>query len=163
VAEEAFQELKWYLTSPLIMVPLKPGEPLLQYIAATTKAVSMVLVTEHPKLLQSQASKGASVSNSGSQDPESPEGPRVGATVGSQLLNAFSGRRCHEPPEPAPMEEHALDPRGGSGPSSAWYTTSVRSSMMPRQETWKCISCFMQFSLHPESYATTSRLTRSRW
>jgi hypothetical protein len=112
VEEEAFQELKWYLTSPLIMVAPKPGEPLLQYIVAITKAVSMVLVTEHPELLQSQASKGASASNSGSQDPESPEGPRVGATVGSQLPNAFLGRRCHEPLEPEPVEEHAPNPPG---------------------------------------------------
>jgi hypothetical protein len=33
--EEAFQELKRYLTSPPVMVPPKPGEPLLLYIAAT--------------------------------------------------------------------------------------------------------------------------------
>jgi hypothetical protein len=45
-AEEAFQELKRYLTSLLIMVAPEPGEPLLLYITATTDAVSMVLVAE---------------------------------------------------------------------------------------------------------------------
>jgi hypothetical protein len=35
-AEEAFQELKRYLTSPLVMVVPKPGEPLLLYITATS-------------------------------------------------------------------------------------------------------------------------------
>jgi dsDNA-binding SOS-regulon protein len=44
--KEAFQELKRYLTSPQIMVAPEPSETLLLYIAATTDAVSMVLVTE---------------------------------------------------------------------------------------------------------------------
>jgi hypothetical protein len=47
-AEEAFQELKQYLTSPPIMVALEPGEPLLLYIVATTEVVSMVLVAKWP-------------------------------------------------------------------------------------------------------------------
>jgi hypothetical protein len=47
--DEAFQELKWYLTSPPIMVAPEPGEPLLLYIAVTTKVVSMVLVVERPE------------------------------------------------------------------------------------------------------------------
>jgi hypothetical protein len=45
-AEEAFQELKQYLTSPLVMVAPKPGEPLLLYIMTTAEVVSMVLVTD---------------------------------------------------------------------------------------------------------------------
>jgi hypothetical protein len=47
-AEEVFQELKQYLTSPPIMVALEPGEPLLLYIVATTEVVSMVLVAKWP-------------------------------------------------------------------------------------------------------------------
>jgi hypothetical protein len=45
-AEEAFQELKRYLTSPPVMVAPEPGEPLLLYIAAIVEAMSMVLVIE---------------------------------------------------------------------------------------------------------------------
>jgi hypothetical protein len=45
-AEEVFQELKQYLTSPPVIVAPKPGEHLLVYITATAEAVSMVLVTE---------------------------------------------------------------------------------------------------------------------
>jgi hypothetical protein len=45
-AEEAFQELKRYLTSPPVMVALEPGEPLLLYIVAIVEAMSMVLVIE---------------------------------------------------------------------------------------------------------------------
>jgi hypothetical protein len=44
--EEAFQELKRYFTSPLVMVALEPGEPLLLYVTATAEAVSMVLVQD---------------------------------------------------------------------------------------------------------------------
>jgi hypothetical protein len=65
-AEEAFQELKRYLTSPLVMVALEPGEPLLLYITATAKAVSMVLVAEQPEPLQPQETKVTPVNGSGS-------------------------------------------------------------------------------------------------
>jgi hypothetical protein len=44
--EETFQELKRYLTSPPVIVVPEPGEALLLYIAATSEAVSMVLVAE---------------------------------------------------------------------------------------------------------------------
>jgi hypothetical protein len=56
-AEEAFQELKRYLTSLPIMVAPKPTEPLQLYIAATVEAVSMVLVTERPEHPQPQETK----------------------------------------------------------------------------------------------------------
>jgi hypothetical protein len=58
-AEEAFQELKRYLTSPSIMVALEPGEPLLLYITTMAEAVSMVLVAERSEPLLPQAPKGA--------------------------------------------------------------------------------------------------------
>jgi hypothetical protein len=45
-AERAFQELKQHLVSLPILVAPEPGEPLYLYIAAATKAVSMVLVAE---------------------------------------------------------------------------------------------------------------------
>jgi hypothetical protein len=45
-ADEAFQELKQYLTSLSVMVAIELGEPLLLYITATAEVVSMVLVTE---------------------------------------------------------------------------------------------------------------------
>jgi hypothetical protein len=52
-AERAFQELKQHLVSLPILVAPEPGEPLYLYIAAATKAVSMVLVAErtaqHPQ------------------------------------------------------------------------------------------------------------------
>jgi hypothetical protein len=47
-ADEVFQELKRYLTSPPVMVAPEPGEPILLYIAAKWEAVSMVLVAERP-------------------------------------------------------------------------------------------------------------------
>jgi hypothetical protein len=55
--EEAFQELKRYLTSPPIMEAPEPGEPLLLYIATTTNAVSMVLVTERADQKAEEAPK----------------------------------------------------------------------------------------------------------
>jgi hypothetical protein len=62
-AEEAFQELKRYLPSPLIMVAPKPGEPLLLYIMAIANAMSMVLAVERLEPFQHQ-------------EPEFEEAPR---------------------------------------------------------------------------------------
>jgi hypothetical protein len=81
--EEAFQELKRYLTSPLIMVALEPGEPLLLYIAATAEAVSMVLVVERPDPLATHEHRSSSASGSGSQDPGPAKKPEARQTVGS--------------------------------------------------------------------------------
>jgi hypothetical protein len=43
-ADKAFAELKRYLMSPPIMVAPQPREPLLLYIAATTRTTSAILV-----------------------------------------------------------------------------------------------------------------------
>jgi hypothetical protein len=65
-AEEVFQELKQYLTSPLIMVASEPNEPLLLYIIATAEAISMVLIAEQQEPQQPQMPKGPSAGGSGS-------------------------------------------------------------------------------------------------
>jgi hypothetical protein len=78
-----FQELKRYLTSPPVMVALKPTEPLLVYITVIAEAVSMVLVTERSEPHQHQEPKWTSASGSGSEDPKPTEGPRAEEAVGS--------------------------------------------------------------------------------
>jgi hypothetical protein len=82
------------------MVAPEPGEPLLLYIAATSEAVSMVLVAEqsdphHLHELGSSSADGSgsqdlgpaeepgAVDGSGSQDPGPAEEPKADATVGS--------------------------------------------------------------------------------
>ena len=62
-AEEAFQELKKYLTSPPVLVAPSEGEPLLLYVSAT-QVVSMVLVVECDE---------CSGQDAGSQLPAAPE------------------------------------------------------------------------------------------
>jgi hypothetical protein len=84
-AEEAFQELKRYLTLPLIVVAPEPGEPLLLYIAATVEAVSMVLVAERPDPLATHEHGSSSASGSGSRGPGPAGRLEAGQTVGSQL------------------------------------------------------------------------------
>jgi hypothetical protein len=51
------------------MVAPEPGEPLLLYIAATSEAVSMVLVTEQPDPHNTHELESSSARGSGSQDP----------------------------------------------------------------------------------------------
>jgi hypothetical protein len=52
------------------MVAPEPDEPLLLYIAAIAKVMSMVLVVERQEPHQHQAPKGAHAANSGCQDPD---------------------------------------------------------------------------------------------
>jgi hypothetical protein len=47
--DQALEELKTFLTTPPIMVPLAPKETLLLYIFASTHVVSAVLVAERPE------------------------------------------------------------------------------------------------------------------
>jgi hypothetical protein len=81
--EEAFQELKRYLTSPPVMVAPEPGEPLLLYIAATSEAVSMVLVIEQPDPHRLHELASSSTDGSGSQDLGPAKEPGAIAAAGS--------------------------------------------------------------------------------
>src|SRR5207244_9838396 len=45
-AQQAFDELKKFLTNPPMLVPPMPEEPLLLYIAATSHVVSTTIVVE---------------------------------------------------------------------------------------------------------------------
>jgi hypothetical protein len=87
-AEEAFQELKRYLTSLLVMVTPEPRETLLLYVAATAKFMSMVLVAEWLEPEQPQETKEASMIGSGSQDSEPTGSPKVGVVARSQFPKA---------------------------------------------------------------------------
>src|SRR5436190_24392532 len=44
--QQAFDELKKFLTNPSVLVPPMPEEPLLLYIAATSHVVSTAIVVE---------------------------------------------------------------------------------------------------------------------
>jgi hypothetical protein len=65
------------------MVALEPGEPLLLYITATAKVVSMVLDAERPNPHTPHKLGSSSAGGSGSQDPGPMKEPRAGEAVGS--------------------------------------------------------------------------------
>ena len=48
-AEDALDKLKRMLTTAPILVPPRPAEPLLLYVAAMTQVVSAMVVFERPK------------------------------------------------------------------------------------------------------------------
>jgi hypothetical protein len=48
-ADQALEELKTFLTTPLVMVAPTPKETLLLYISASTQVVNTVLVAEQPE------------------------------------------------------------------------------------------------------------------
>jgi hypothetical protein len=54
-AEQAFLEMKQYLTSLPVLVALDPSEMLFLYLAATTEVISMVLVAERSEELLQEA------------------------------------------------------------------------------------------------------------
>jgi hypothetical protein len=79
--EEAFQELKQYLTSPLIMVAPEPGEPLVLYIVATADVVSMVLVAERLEPHQHHEPEAEEATGSQPQDARPALKPCDGANT----------------------------------------------------------------------------------
>jgi hypothetical protein len=101
------------------MVAPELGEPMLLYIVAITKVMSMVLVVERPEPMQPQALKGAPAAGSGSQDLDPAEGSRVQEAsgsqfpkptlipepqIGSRLLEAPSGPKDQEASGPQTLE-----------------------------------------------------------
>jgi hypothetical protein len=111
-AEEAFQELKRYLTSPPIVVAPEPGEPLLLYIAATAEAVSMVLVAERPEPLAAHEHGSSSASGSGSRDLRG--GQKLGRQPGP---SSRSSSRLTVAPGPSPRKpRRTLVARQSRGP-----------------------------------------------
>jgi hypothetical protein len=132
------------------MVAPELGEPLLLYISAMMDSISMVLVIERQEPLPPLTSEGATTSGSGFQDPQHAEVPREGHAVGSHEPEAtpapkpksgpslWRTRRVsmiRKLPEPSPWGQFrvpGVTSMGGSEPFSAQYTTSVKSSMMPR-------------------------------
>jgi hypothetical protein len=107
--EEAFQELKRYLTSPPVMVAPEPSEPLLLYIVATLEAVSMVLVAERPDPHGLHEFGSSSVDGSRSQDPGPTEESGAADGSGSQ--------------DPGPTEEPGVDMAAGSQSPEAFMGT----------------------------------------
>jgi hypothetical protein len=49
-AQEAFESLKWYLTTPPTLVALEPHEAFQLYISATSNVVSTTIVVEQGEL-----------------------------------------------------------------------------------------------------------------
>jgi hypothetical protein len=126
-AEEAFQELKRYLTPPPVMVAPEPGEPLLLYVAATAEAVSKVLVAERPK---PAGSPGVGVT-AGSQLLEASPAPEsqggTNSTTTPQHPEAFLDPGSDEPSGSEPMEVEESDPpgRGRSIQRPVYYISKV--------------------------------------
>jgi hypothetical protein len=105
------------------MVAPKPGEPLLLYIAATAKVMSMVLVAVRLELMQPQALKGTPTARSRSPNPDPIERTHFQEASRSQLLgptlnpkSGLNSQRCRQ----------VLRTKKLSGPRS-------RSSLRPRQ------------------------------
>ena len=48
--QQAFKELKAYLSSPPLLSPSKPGEKLLLYLVVSSAAVSLALVREEDRM-----------------------------------------------------------------------------------------------------------------
>jgi hypothetical protein len=70
------------------MVAPEPGEPLLLYIAATSEAVSMVLVAEQSDPYGLHEVGSSSADGSGSQDPGPAEEPGAVTAAGSESPEA---------------------------------------------------------------------------
>ncbi|XP_062210827.1 uncharacterized protein LOC133912221 [Phragmites australis] len=96
-AEQAFHNLKKYLTSPPVLVAPSEGEPLLLYVLATPQVMSMVLVVERDECLGQDA---------GSQLPAAPKHSHVLSAPPVHLA----------PPEQGVEPEHLAPPDQGVEP-----------------------------------------------
>ena len=57
--QQAFEELKAYLSAPPLLSPSQPGEELFLYLAVSPVTVSTTLIREEPVYYASQALRGA--------------------------------------------------------------------------------------------------------
>jgi hypothetical protein len=106
---------------------------------------------------------GANVA-AGSQSPETAMGPPNQGVMRTQVQRSRQAQRAGSSLGLHQCKwTHCTPPPRGPGPSNVRCTSSARSSMKPRQGTWRSTICFMQSSSPPGSYATTSSLTRSQW
>jgi hypothetical protein len=83
-ADEAFQEMKQYLTSLPVLVAPDPGEMLFLYLAATTEVISMVLVAERFEQLLQEASAVPPVGSGGPTSTSVITDPASGGPAGSR-------------------------------------------------------------------------------
>jgi hypothetical protein len=149
-AEQAFQELKQHLTSLPILVAPEPSEMLFLYLAASTEAVSMVLVVERAVQVSQGDSRLSTVKDDGPAIMEAEDGPESGGPDPNPGVWEWNQTRWG-PKGQLPRiltwwskasRAHML----GSRPSRSWSTTSAKSSMRLRPGTWRHISSFMLFS-----------------
>jgi hypothetical protein len=82
-AEQAFQEMKQYLTSLPVLVAPGPGETLFLYLAAMTEVISMVLVAERSEQLMQGALVVPPVGSGGPTSTNVTTDPASGGPAGS--------------------------------------------------------------------------------
>jgi hypothetical protein len=83
-AEQAFQEMKQYLTSLSVLVAPDPGETLFLYLVAMTEVISMVLVAERSEQLMQGAPMVPPVGSGGPASTNVTTDPASGGPAGSQ-------------------------------------------------------------------------------
>jgi hypothetical protein len=105
-ADRAFQEMKQYLTSLLVLVAPDPGETLFLYLAATTEVISMVLVTERSEHLPQGAL---------ADPPAGGGGPASTTPTTDPTSEGLAGSRPRETPSDLGSDETPTQAEG-SGP-----------------------------------------------
>jgi hypothetical protein len=83
-AEQAFQEMKQYLTFLPVLVASDPGETLFLYLAETTEVINMVLVTERSEQLMQGVPTVPPVGSDGPTSTNVTTDPASGGPAGSR-------------------------------------------------------------------------------
>jgi hypothetical protein len=96
--EQAFQEMKQYLTSLPVLVAPDLGETLFLYLAATTEVISMVLVAERSEQLQQGAPADPPVGEGGPSSTNVTTGPASKGPAGSRPGEASGDLGSSESP-----------------------------------------------------------------
>lgn len=161
--DQAFQDLKKYLTSPLMMVAPRPLEPQVLYLVATPYSVSVALVAVQEERRDKAASRLATAPAVPAQDqeglvkttasadgdqPQQGDAPRAEESApGSQVLGLSRLRRRL---------------RRAWTSSSIWCISSARCCGMQGQDTPYLRSSCSRYWWPRESCGTTFKATPSR-
>ena len=110
-ADRAFQDLKRYLTSPPVMVALRPLEPLVLYLVANPYSASVALVAAREEHQAKGASRQATPPAKAMQDQE-------GATRATRTRSSSTGRRSRTHKGPDKRSSVGGSTTSGGAPTS---------------------------------------------
>jgi hypothetical protein len=156
-AEQAFQEMKQYLTSLPVLIAPDPGETLFLYLAATVEVISMVLVAERSEQLLQGAPAVPPVGGGGPASANVTTDPTSEGLAGSRPEGESGDLGSGESPAHAEGPGHAGKVKTVQKP--VYYVSEVIHEAKTRySKTHKLLYAILIASRKLHHYFQTTRL-----